>query len=472
MAFFFTLLFLTTAYLTPTLLFGQLGQYHVVLLFAVLAFLASIPGLVKSGVGKLPQVYAVLGLAVMVVLSTAKHWLGGIPGALEDFLPVTAAFFLTAINVRKPWQIKLLVLALFLGSVFFIAHGAYDLNNNIIPSPFLYTQEAVPRLRGLGVVNDPNDLAQVLVSLIPLVFLWRTRSVVVNIFLLGIPVAVLVTGMFLTHSRGSSIALMVIVMVAFRRKIGTVPAVILASLLLAGVLAAGWGAGRDVSLEGGAERLDAWATGINFIKHNPVLGIGYQQFKEENYITAHNSVVVCAAENGIPGFLCWVLFVFSSFRFSMKLDPKKDDKLEAEGASTALPPPRFGPPGAAGLQPQHFWAARRSPAVQGATPLPAPTSAAAAAPAVSLDELHRMARLMMIAVTGFLTAGWFLSRAISIWLFMYCGLVCALMRMARDNGWEVPRDRWPFLLRWTAIIGFLLILLVYVILRVRNIVGH
>src|SRR6202012_4666042 len=138
------------------------------------------------------------------------------------------------------------------------------------PSPFLYTQEAVPRIAGLGIVHDPNDFAQVLVSLIPLVFLRPPPSRILNLAILAPAIAILVTGMYFTHSRGSAIALMAVVPVAFRRKIGTPPAAILAGLRLVGVLAAGWGAGRDVSMEAGADRLDIWATGIDYIKHNPI----------------------------------------------------------------------------------------------------------------------------------------------------------------------------------------------------------
>ena len=484
MPFFFTLLFLATAYITPGLLFGPLAPFHVELIIAFLAIFASVPGIARSGVARLPQTYAVLALSVIVVVSVAVHWLGGVPAVCYDFLPVMAAFFLTAINCRKPWHLKAIVFCLFLGSMFFIARGAYDLHNNIIPSNYLYTQEAVPRLRGLGVVNDPNDLAQVLVSLIPLIFLWRVRSKIVNLVLVGVPIAILITGMFLTHSRGSSIALMAVVAVAFRRKIGTVPAVILAGLLLVGVLAAGWGAGRDVSLESGADRLDAWALGIYFIKHNPILGIGYQQFKELNYITAHNSVVVCAAEIGIPGFLCWVLLLFSSFRFTLKLATPEEARAEEPSPSAAALPTGFAPPGftpavaGAAAHPQQFWAARRMAASQAAADVPAGPPATMAVlvpddvPRIPEQELRRMAVLLMVAMTGFLTAGWFLSRAHSIWLFMYCGMACALVRMARDNGIEIPRDRAAYLLRWSAVIGFALLIVVYLLLRVRNVVGH
>lgn len=481
MGYFFTLLFIATAYITPTVLFGPLGEYHLVVIIAVLAFLCSIPNFGKSGIARLPQLWAVLGLCFMVALSVAiKVYIRGLLDLAYDFLPTLFAFILVAVNVRRKWQLRLLVLAIFLGSVYFIVRGLIDLSNNHLTSAFLYTQEAVPRIEGLGIVHDPNDFAQVLVSLIPLTFLWRTRSRFLNFLILTPAIAILITGMYFTHSRGSAIALMAVVAVAFRRKIGTVPAVIIAGLLFAGVLAAGWGAGRDVSMEAGADRLDAWATGIDFIKHNPVLGIGYRQFAERNNITAHNSIVVCAAEIGIPGFLLWVLFVFSSFRDSLKIAKAAEPATAAAPDDTAAghSPPQPTTPLRAPTNPAEFWAAQRrqaqsAPPAAVSEPSPAVPAPAVALPgAVSPADLRSMALVMTVALTGFLTAGWFLSRALSTWLFMYCGMVCALLRMSRDSGLTVPPDRLPWLLRWTAIVGFSLILLVYLILRIRNLVPH
>src|SRR5579883_1351350 len=121
MGYLFTLLFIAAAYITPTTLFGQLGQYHLVVVIAALAFLFSIPNIGSSGLARLPQTWAVLGLAVIVALSVViKVYLGGLLAVAYDFLPVMAAFFLVAINVRKKWQLQLLVLALFAGSVYFM----------------------------------------------------------------------------------------------------------------------------------------------------------------------------------------------------------------------------------------------------------------------------------------------------------------------------------------------------------------
>ena len=67
-------------------------------------------------------------------------------------------------------------------------------------------------------------------------------------------------------------------------------------------------------MEGGADRLELWSSGINLIKTHPFFGVGLGNFADEVGITAHNSVVVCAAEIGLVGFYAWVLLLFSTFR--------------------------------------------------------------------------------------------------------------------------------------------------------------
>ena len=72
---------------------------------------------------------------------------------------------------------------------------------------------------------------------------------------------------------------MATIVVVLRRKIGTVPAAVLAGTLFAVSLAIGWSGGRDVSMEAGADRLDAWSTGIQFIRQHPLFGVGVGAFR-------------------------------------------------------------------------------------------------------------------------------------------------------------------------------------------------
>ncbi len=492
MAFIFSLLFIVTAYVTPEVIWGPLADFHMEMVLALLAFAASLPNLAQSRVFALPQAYACIAFAIAVPLSIAAGgWFSGALAGFYGFLPVVFCFFLAAANFRTRRHLQLIVLALWIASVYFIANGLMDLHDHVTPSRFLYGEGELRRLRGLGFVFDPNDFSQVMVSLIPLVFLWKSRSTFLNVFLLGIPIAVLVTGMYFTHSRGAALALMATIVVVLRRKIGTVPAAVLAGALFAVSLAVGWSGGRDVSMEAGADRLDAWSTGLEFIKHHPIFGVGAGQFAEHNEITAHNTVVVCAAEIGLPGFVCWVFFVFAALRNGTRINAKEIPGEPAAGEGTSSEPslphlrsrslfPNRGVPAVAPM-------GARMAMAGGAIPLTLPPMRTAIAPAgpgrvedeapspaspEKQEEIRSMARLLVASLTGFLVAGWFLSRALSMWLFLYCGMMHAVVRMAMDAGMRPRLDPPAFLIRWSFVIAAGLLILVFGILKFRALTGR
>lgn len=516
MAIFFTVLYVITSFVTPSVLFGPLGQYHLEVIIAALAVLTSIPNFARSRVFMYPQTVAMLLLCVAVPVSIAAGgWLGGAIPHLYEFLTVALPYFLVAANCRKPFHLQWMVLCMFLGSMYFAYHGYMDLQHFVVPSDYLYGVGELRRLRGLGLLNDPNDFAQVMVSLIPCMFLWwKPRHALLNILLCGVPVAFLIFSMFLTHSRGSAVALMIVILVASRRKIGTVPAVALAAVLFSATLATGWSGGRDVSMEAGADRMDAWSVGLEFIKHHPLFGVGAGRFADFNYITAHNTIVVCAAELGLPGFFVWVLFVFSSYRTAMALGKASVTKPEeaapeeprslrdrfapamrllpgeeaplAEAAGTGVrlripnqPLNRMMTPGTAVVP---------GPALAHATASPtsgAPTGArmpllrgwrmqeddGTAAKEAFAARIHRTSRILLLAMTGFLAAGWFLSRALSTWLFVYGGMVFAVYRMAEERGLFVRRDTTSYLLKRSLWVSIALIIIVYLILKSRHFTG-
>ncbi len=71
--------------------------------------------------------------------------------------------------------------------------------------------------------------------------------------------------------------------------------------------------GRSLSIEldeSASERLVAWTEGLEMLKAQPILGVGYGQFLDHHTLTAHNSLVLCFAETGLLGCFFWVgLFV-------------------------------------------------------------------------------------------------------------------------------------------------------------------
>jgi hypothetical protein len=496
MGLFLTLLYILTAYLGPETIWGPLYEFHIEIILAALATIASLHGLSRSKVFSIPQTYALGGMVLSVFLSMVfTGWLGSVPTAVLSFIPNVFTFFLVIINCRKRVHLQFLVATLLIVCLFTIARGYMALRAGNYLSPYLIGQgndegSSIYRLRGLAFINDPNDFAQVMVSLIPCLFLfWRKSSLPRNLLLVLIPSGILIFGMYLTHSRGGMLALLGVILFASRRKIGTIPASIIAVLGFAGASVVGWSGGRDVSVEAGSGRMEAWATGLDLLKSHPLFGVGFQRFSEYFYITAHNTVVVCAAELGMFGLFWWVMFVLPTIRdayvsangIQQEVSDEDNDALPyAMSYSHRAPEPvadlRWQPAGyptdtmvreldtRSNLQIEAIPAGNGTPIHLGGLEeedehLP-------------VEEIQRIAALMPICLVGYFVAGWFLSRAYIMTLFIYGGMVQVIYRWALDQALAPPRLKTLKIVQYSAVGAVGLIFVVYVMLRVEHMMGH
>jgi O-antigen ligase len=440
MGLFFTIVYLIVAYLAPVTLFGDLAQYHIETYIVSLALIFSLFAASGSGVLKLTQTWAIFGLCGAVALSImANGWIGGGPKALLEFVPEVTSFFLIVMTCKKKWHLQALALTLFFCATFIIGRAIFDISSGHTQSPYLLYQHVSEnsddyfiRIRGLSFLSDPNDFAQFLVSLIPMMFLfWSRGATIRNFLLVYAPCAFLFYAMYLAHSRGSMVALMALCMVAGRRKIGVVPSIVIGVVVFAGLTALGFSGGRDVSA--GDDRVAAWATGLMLIRAHSIFGVGFNKFSDFNEITAHNTFVVCAAELGLVGVLCWVLLIFVTVRNVVvaNKDPDQDakdlqKKLDAvhsrqpflHGIPT-LAEAALAPATAAATAPV---AAQSHPFSAVGAPFILPAAMAGGGPAgngltepghpedeadkgAQDAEVRRMAGLMVMSFAGFLTAG-------------------------------------------------------------------
>jgi hypothetical protein len=486
MGLFLTLLYILTAYIGPETLWGPIYEFHIEIILAALALVASLPGIQRSKLLSMPQSYALVGMCIAVFCSMVlTGWLGSVLPAVLGFIPNAFTFFLVVVNFRTKRHLQLLVLTLFFVSAFTIFRGYSALRAGDFLNPYLMPQGndegTFYRLRGMAFINDPNDFAQVMVSLIPcMFFFWKKGSLPRNILFVLAPVAWLVFGMYLTHSRGGIIALLAIVLFGARRKIGTIPATIIAGALFAVTSVVGWSGGRDVSVEAGAGRMEAWAVGIDLLKAHPLFGVGFQRFGEYFFITAHNTVVVCAAELGMFGLFWWVLFVLPTIRDAMVCSVSKEPKpLEEDSFSydralnVAREPSARLDWSATGSS---FAKKINSPVlleeasvseIEAKTPLHLSIELNEPQPS-SPEEIERIARLMLVSIVGYFVAGWFLSRAYVMTLFIYGGMVQVIYSMALVSKIAPPRMNAFKAVQYAAIGSVGLIFVVYIMLRLQH----
>jgi hypothetical protein len=464
MGFFLSVLYFVTYYLTSPTLFGPLAAYRVELILAVLIFFVSLTKLKGSIVQKTPQSLALLGLAFVVVLSVliTVQWTGGAVQSLLGFIPNVFAYFLVCLHCSTKRKLQILVLVLLFVCLFVTANGCmallhgvpgapvHNMNSlEIVPLPreattipYLFAMrndagELFYRLKGLGLINDPNDFGQLLVCVIPLVFIfWRPKRLLRNFMFVILPVCALLYGTYLTHSRGALLALVAIGVVAARRRIGTLPALLLAGGLFVGAMALHFTGGRDVSADAGADRTELWSNGLQLLKSHPLFGVGPGSMPDftESHRTAHNSVMVCAAELGMFGLFFWCLFLFPTLRDAVVVaSPGK------VGEGKEIPPEEEFIP-----------------------------SATKTIEAIDKAEVNRLGRLLVLSLTGFLVAGWFLSRAFVMTLFLLGGMVEVVYEMALQRGMVAPRLRLGRVLPYAGGFAVLLVLVMYILLRVLN----
>ena len=170
------------------------------------------------------------------------------------------------------------------------------------------------RVRYRGDLNDPNEVALVIaaggISLL-IAFLRRKRSATIRVFAV-LAIAMCVTAVMMTQSRGGQLAMLLVAFVYLARMYGWwafVPAALLATPLML------FGGRDDAAADASTQlRYEAWAAGLDMFHRNPLVGVGAGQFVDHHYLTAHNSFVLTLAEMGFPGLVLFVSMLFISMK--------------------------------------------------------------------------------------------------------------------------------------------------------------
>lgn len=424
MAFSLYLLYLIASYLRPAELWPELAELRPMLW---LGWGALAVALIAVSFGnripwRMPQVWLMLGLIGSIMLSRIMNgWMGGATAAFTDFGASFLLFFLTILNVNS-WR-RLSIVAGVLAALTLIVtvqsiagfHFGF-LEDRLVIRQGVGEDQAtgdyasyIYRIQHLGFLNDPNDLGQSIVFVLPiLVAFWSPGQALRNIVLVLVPILVSGYGIFLTHSRGALLGTLLVVFLTFRHRISTRWSVALITLAVVGALAMNVSGGRSFSSkeESAANRIDAWGEGLNMLHSAPGFGVGYGAFTDHNDLTAHNSFVLCFAEIGLIGYFFWLSLIVTTL---------------------------FGLAKAANSDPEMCWP-----------------------------------RVLLHCCVAFLLCAWFLSRTYIPTLYLLFALGTAAVALARPA--EEP-DRMP--LRWwtarAAMLEFATIAAVYVIVRVQNV---
>lgn len=418
MGFFLFLVYLVASFVRPSELYAELAPFRPMLIIACAALPAAVLDWLRGRRPRLgaPQLYLALAFLLWAMFSVlaATSWLGG---ALEVFETLGTTLFLLlllALNVDSLSRLRKTGAVLAMSGVYLAGQGilAYHFGHReeqfvmhypraaaeeegaLLPADDFAPVEGtaappgtVRRIRSLGLLNDPNDLAQALVAILPLALLFRgPHRPLRNLVLCWLPIAIMLYGIHLTRSRGGVLALLAIAFLGLRLRMGRVASLLLAvggGLVL---LAVGFMAGRPAGMDDSAAiRVAAWREGLRMVRASPLWGVGFGNFMEGADMVAHNSFIHCAAEVGLVGYFLWLAFLavtlVESGLLEKELDP--DDPQEA--------------------------------------------------------EMAKWSHATRVTIIGFLVAAFFLSRAYNMMLFLIVGLGGAIINIARDSEILVPR---------------------------------
>ena len=180
--------------------------------------------------------------------------------------------------------------------------------------------------------------------------------------------------------------------------------------------------------------MDLWAAGLQLLESHPIFGVGFNRMADYAGLTAHNSVVVCAAELGLFGLFFWSFFLFPTVRDTLAI---------ASSNKVTEPDPNF----------------------QEVSPFP---GVIAKVQTFDKAEINRYGRLVLLSLTGFLVAGWFLSRAFIMTLFLLGGFAEVIFEMALRRGMISPRLPFQRVLASAGVMCIALVVLTYIVLRFGN----
>jgi O-antigen ligase len=336
---------------------------------------------------------------------------------LAEMMPNALAYFLGIIHFRTPQRLRF-VRATLVGIAFFVLFNALlefpYARASGLDTPYVMAQGTFLtnidfRIRGLGMLHDPNTLGQFLLLILPLLFVAKSDAGLGVGWLGAIPTTlVFLLGVYFTGSRGAMLGLAVLVGLLLVRRLRTTGAIIATVVGGLGLLIVNAYKTRTISLSGGMDRLAIWSDGLSYFRQSPLWGIGPRAFMDRYGMTAHNSFLLVAAELGIIGYFLWMSMILVTL---IQLN--------------------------------------RIPAIVGK----------------SDPSLVRWAVALKISLGGYLFTSFFLSRAYELPLFMLLGMCGGVIVAAGgDDVVTLRGSGWPV---WSLILCVGILALIYAMLRLR-----
>jgi len=291
----------------------------VLLILGVIAFLSLLVAVMTNEIKLFDNGMdrMVLGLFAAIIFSHAWHaYFAGMIDSAVGFLPTVFSYMLAAHAVRTPKRLRTLLFLLTCCTMFLSWEGARQYHHGVswlgvepaielldedIPVEKGAQRSSVVRVKWVGVFDDPNDFAMLLV--LPLPYLMHL-VVLRKYFLPLVAISSIFMGIAYTNSRSGMLAALVGLggfLVLQKRSIFGIAVGGVSGLLALLVLAPSRMGDISAGGESAQGRIEAWYEGVQMLRSSPLFGVGEGMFTDYHYLTAHNSFVLVFAELGMVG---------------------------------------------------------------------------------------------------------------------------------------------------------------------------
>lgn len=182
------------------------------------------------------------------------------------------------------------------------------------------------RVRYLGVLLDPNELALATAIAVPFAFAFlEIRPNAPRLLLLLGTLAVVGVEIVFTRSRGGQATFGAVLGAYFVKRYGLRRGLLVGGVAAIPMLLLGGRSDGDAHAST-IERLGCACAGIKMLMAYPLTGVGYSRFTEHHNLTAHNAYILAAGELGLPG-----LWLFAAILYLSHKIPVTVLRLPADG---------------------------------------------------------------------------------------------------------------------------------------------
>lgn len=187
------------------------------------------------------------------------------------------------------------------------------------------------RVRYLGVLTDPNELALATSLALPLAFcFFEMKRSAGRLLLLLFGVGLVAIEVVFTKSRGGQIVFAVVLGAYFVKKYGIKLGAMIAGAMAIPLVVLG-GRSGEAAEQSSLDRLEAASAAIHLLISYPVRGAGFSQFTEHHPLTAHNAYLLAAGELGWPGLLSFASIVYLCIKTTVAVMRHEFDEDDLDG---------------------------------------------------------------------------------------------------------------------------------------------